>query len=351
MSFGRPDYALLARYLGGECTDAEVARVRTWLAEEQGNAVAFEAFEKLWRTAATHPTRVDVDMAWSRVEQGMNGPSERETVRGPVFMRGGRALPSRWSRVARIAAAITLVVGTGIVGRTVWRNMPHADAAAPTFNVVSTARGQRLAIRLQDGTLVTLAPSTTLRTPSTYGVRDRTVELDGEAMFTVVHDASRPFAVRTARALARDLGTRFVVRAYGSDARTDVVVAEGEVAVVAARAASDRSPADSLVVRPGEQVQVHGDGRVALIKNVPLDRYFGWTDGRLVFRDTPLDEVVAQISRWYDVDVRLTAGAVRSLPVTVAFEHQSAGEAVRSVAMLVGLAVSQTGGTYTLTSR
>jgi ferric-dicitrate binding protein FerR (iron transport regulator) len=111
------------------------------------------------------------------------------------------------------------------------------------------ARGHRPSLRLSDGTLVSLAPGTTLRTPSNYGTRDRIVEPEGEAVFTVTHDVSRPFAMRAPRVVATDLGTRFAVRAFAGDSTTDVVVAEGVVAVRPAHAVVPAQVADSVILK------------------------------------------------------------------------------------------------------
>jgi transmembrane sensor len=333
----RPDYALLARYLSRECTEAESVNVAGWLAADPANPAELAAFERLWRASATHPTRVDADAAWSRVEQAMNQEPAPWIERRPAFAVHRSA---RWWTPLRVAAAILVMVGAGLAGRAVWESVAKAPVApASTFNVISTARGQRLGIRLSDGTQVTLAPSTMLRTPSTYGTGERTVQLDGEAVFTVVHDSTRPFAVRTAHAVARDLGTRFVVRAYADDPATDVVVAEGEVAV------------GKVVIRHGDRARVERDGRLALTRDVPLDRYFGWTEGRLVFHDTPLSEVVVQLSRWYDADVHLASSAAASLPVTATFDNQSVDEALGRLALALGLELLRSGRTFTLRSR
>jgi transmembrane sensor len=333
----RPDYALLARYLGGECTEAESAQVAVWLAADPENHGELEAFERLWRASAAHPTRVDADAAWSRVEQAMNQEPAPRIERRPAFVVSRSA---RWWTPLKVAAALVAMVGAGLGGRAVWQSAVRSrEAPASTFNVISTARGQRLGIRLSDGTQVTLAPSTTLRTPSTYGARERTVQLDGEAVFTVVHDSTRPFAVRTARAVARDIGTRFVVRAYADDPATDVVVAEGEVAV------------GKVVIRRGDRARVERDGRLALTRDVPLDHYFAWTEGRLVFHDTPLSEVVVQLRRWYDADVHLASSAAASLPVTATFDNQSVDEAVGRLALALGLELSRSGRSFTLRSR
>src|SRR5206468_9531820 len=97
------------------------------------------------------------------------------------------------------------------------------------------------------------------RFPAQFGqVRD--VYLDGEAFFEVAHDARRPFAVHTARAVARDLGTRFNVRAYRDAADVVVAVAEGAVALKS----SQRLAADSVVLRQADVGRARPDGRLSV---------------------------------------------------------------------------------------
>ncbi|MFZ5623153.1 MAG: FecR family protein, partial [Gemmatimonadota bacterium] len=227
---------------------------------------------------------------------------------------------------------------------------------------VATRRGERLELRLPDGSLVHLAPQSTLRVPVAYGAGERRVSLEGAAVFTVTHDTTRPFAVHTARAVARDVGTRFLVRAYAGDAATDVVVAEGAVAVglPARRAAGDaarpsaRPRPDAVVVAAGARARVTRQEHVVVTPRVALDEYFAWTDGRLVFRDVPLAEVAAQLSRWYDVDVRLGAESLGRLRLTAsATEREAPEDVLRLIAasLDLDLQISHAGQTYTLRAR
>jgi len=196
---------------------------------------------------------------------------------------------------------------------------------------------------------VALAPASTLRISSAYGVHDRTVELEGQAVFTVTHDSTRPFAVRTAHAVARDLGTRFAVRAYGDDPRTDVVVAEGLVAV--ARSGGVQPASGSAVLRRGERARFEPGSGLAISRGVALDDYFAWTEGRLVFQDTPLREAAQQLGRWFAIDVRLGTQAIAARRLTASFRDEPAPEALRVVASVLNLEVSQVGNTYTLRAK
>jgi len=334
------DWNLLLRYVEGDCTQSERERLEQWLSEAPENAEVLAGVREAAALArkAVSPERSAAMLASLRRELAAR------RVTPPTFALAAR---SRWSTPLKIAASIVVVAGAGLAGRFLFRAPAERAATAPSFNVVSTTRGQRLSVRLADGTQVTLGPGTTLRTPSTYGVRDRTVQLEGEAVFTVTHDATRPFAVETRRALARDLGTRFVVRAYADDPQTDVVVAEGQVGVTKGRGAGG----DSLVLERGSRARVSADGALELTRNVSLDRYFAWTEGRLVFRATPLREAVAQLSRWYDIDIRLASNAIGAEPLDASFQDEPAPEALRIIAAVLKLDVSQSGRTYTLRAR
>lgn len=134
-------------------------------------------------------------------------------------------------------------------------------------------------------------------------------------MFTVARDASRPFIVRTSRAVAIDLGTRFVVRAYADDPVTDIVVAEGSVAALPAGPDSVSAAGDSLVLQRGQRARVARDGRMQFTARAPLEEYLDWTEGRLRFNGTPLRDAVRRLERWYDIDIRLTPDAVGDRPI------------------------------------
>ncbi len=356
-----PDTAVLARYLSGESTPDEALAVERWLRQDPANAQELQRLAAAWarpREIAEATSEPNVDAFWQRVRDRIDVPAPpqvevvkpgRGTSGAPRFILGAR---SRWAAAVKIAASIVVVAGAGLAGRSLLERQAK-PIAAPAYSVISTTRGQRLSVRLTDGTLVALAPGTTLRTPSTHGVRDRTVQLEGEAAFTVTHDAARPFAVATPRAVARDLGTHFVVRAYAGDPLTDVVVAEGRVAVGRGNSAAERLSPDSLVIARGERVRVDPAGRLALTKGVPLDRYFAWTEGRLVFQRTPLREAVAQIERWYDLDIRLASPELGEQGVTASFrDGEPASQVLQVIATVLKLEAEQTGArTYTFRAK
>ena len=158
------------------------------------------------------------------------------------------------------------------------------DRRADPF-VVETAAGVPRSMTLAGGTRIDLNGGTRLtldRNDPRHAVLDR-----GEVLFTVAHDAARPFRVEVGDATLIDVGTVFnVARDNGA---TTVAVAEGAVIYNPDREAVRLTPGKSLRA-------VDSEPRLVLGEALPAD-IGGWRRRRLVYDGTPLSEVAADLSR------------------------------------------------------
>jgi transmembrane sensor len=330
------DWERWARYLAGELPPAEAAELERRLAANPEEREELERVRLLWDAAASNRRTWDATAALRRIEAEPTGPTR--VIPLPTYYRedpaAGRRRAFDW---ARRAAAVLFVAGSlGGLGYLSTRPGP-SPVPTPTA-VVSTPTGQRASLTLPDGSQVLLGPASTMRYTIAADRGPREVSLEGEAYFTVVHDSTRPFTVTTPETVARDLGTRFLVRSYPGERATEVVVAEGIVGV------GDR------VLERLHRARIEGDGRIAVTRDVVLDEYLAWTEGRFVFRDRPLRDVARELSRWYDIDFVVPPewGAKR---VTARLHEQSAAEAADLIATSVRAVVVRNGKTYTLRSR
>lgn len=206
-----------------------------------------------------------------------------------------RRLSDLWMWAA--TAVTTAVVLFGAVS--MWRS---SDISWNTdVRDYTTAAGQRTQIRLPDNTLVELNVASQLRVPNDFGERDRRVYLNGEARFVVIADGRRPFIVETETATVEDLATVFNVRAYSQSGGTSVAVTEGRVSVAARLSAWD----DRAVVDANEVAVVTEDGATQVDRMLDSMQHIGWTREVLQFTDTPLNKVLAELSRWYGVDFKI----------------------------------------------
>ena len=173
---------------------------------------------------------------------------------------------------------------------------------------VITHLGERSQVVLPDGTKVWLNSASSVEYVAPFFSRERRVKMDGEAYFEVQHDAQAPFVVSTNGLDIKVLGTRFNIRNDDNDHRITTVLLEG---AVKAYASGDEKAAVRL--RPSQQLVFDTrTGAMRLTDEPSADRSINWIDGRFCFEHDTFAEIVAELKRYYNVDVRFMDDALRS---------------------------------------
>jgi ferric-dicitrate binding protein FerR (iron transport regulator) len=171
----------------------------------------------------------------------------------------------------------------------------------PVYNVIATPRGGQYQVQLPDGTRAWLNSTSSLRFPTSFSGKERTVILTGEGYFEVAKDPSRPFVVAVGAMKVTVLGTRFNIMAYGDEAVVKTSLVEGSVRV--------SSGDNGALLKPGQQAQLRaGDnnpvgGRIKIIEDADMEEALAWKDGRFRFNETDIESIMRQVGRWYDVDI------------------------------------------------
>jgi transmembrane sensor len=337
------DRELLERYLSGEASPEESARVEAWLAEDPERWARLSDLREDLADTALSDSAVDEAKAdaWARLTRRIGWDPGAVRRPRPRDRRVREFVPPTgrpWLRGWRLAAAVFIaVIGGSAIGVLLLRWRPTAPAV--TMRVATTKAGERAKFRLSDGTQVILGVASTLRYPVAFGSDSRDVSLEGEAYFDVVHDASRPFTVRAGDLVAKDLGTEFTVRAYPEDLRARVVVRKGRVAIrAAARAKGSREE----IVAAG-QLGLMVAGGEPIVEQADTAAWFAWTEGRLVFINTPLREAARQIERWRDVEIHLVPPDIGGEQFTTSFGDESASAILQVIGTGLHLEVIQTG--------
>lgn len=242
----------------------------------------------------------------------------------PDWRVAGRALGARAVRAPRrigwLVAAALVAAAVLVVARR--RSLRLTDGGAGEERTVVTRPAERAVVRLGDGTQIVVAAQSVLRYPAAHTGAAREVELIGEAYFEVAHDDRRPFVVHANGATISDLGTAFDVRAYPSDRRVRVVVADGRVAV--------RAAPDARIVDRGHLAE--WDTGAVTMRAVDPQRFVAWTTGELVFDATPLAEVTNDLTRWYGTAVIVGDASIAGRDFTGSFERESLDEVLAIIA-------------------
>jgi transmembrane sensor len=312
------NWETIGRHLAGEASPEESAEVQRWLAEHRGDA-EFVAIVERMRSELRVPS-VDVVGALRAVK------ARRVASRRLPWMAS-----TGWTnRLELLATAATILL---VVGVFAYRAIDRARGGAPEVTYLTDV-GQRDSVRLADGTMVLLGPSSRL------AVRDRDVELNGSGYFRVEHDARRPFTVRAAGSLIRDIGTEFAVDASGTDSAVRVVVSEGSVALSRGQ--------DVVTLGRGDVGRAGNVGRVEVYRGAASTDDLAWTRGELIFRDTPLPRVAMDLRRWYGVEVRVSDSTLRNRHFTGSFRNESRDRVLDVLALALGASLELRGDTAIL---
>ena len=237
----------------------------------------------------------------------------------------------------------SLGIGTGILGLAslAWvatTQFGGSSSGTPPMQRFAVANGQRAAVTLQDGTHVLLNGGTTLLVPRDLN-GSRTVELRGEAFFTVGHRASIPFIVQTVDARVTVLGTEFAVRRYATDHRMRVAVASGRVAVQRSTTGTSSRALVQEVLGAHMVAEVSDSGGIMLTSDSDTDveRATDWTRGRLVFRAAPVREVFPELERWYGVRIQLADSTLADQRITVTVTNEPPESILDGIALALGV--------------
>jgi transmembrane sensor len=322
------DSTLLARYLAGEASADERARVEAWIAADPAHGAEVERLRGVW--GARRRGEWDLDRAWARVSTRLDRETGAQVADLPS---SHRALLRRW---AALAASLVLVTGAFWL----WRALSPEPGGFPA--VVLTAAGERRALNLPDGSRITLAPRSELRVARPYGDGERRVDLSGEAWFEVRHDESRPFRVHAAKAIVEDLGTEFAVRAETGSSPVRVVVVSGSASL-----RREGDPAEAGVVLNARDVGVlAADGSAPTVeRHAAVEPLVAWQRGELIFEDSQLDSVAAELARWYGVVVRFGDSALAVRRLTATLHLDDLDEALQILRGSLGVQVQRLGDT------
>ena len=174
----------------------------------------------------------------------------------------------------------------------------HAGAGTSEvlYNTISTPRGGQYQVILPDGSKVWLNAASSLRFPSTFSGTERMVEITGEGYFEVAKNAAMPFRVKTGEIQVEVLGTHFNVKAYADEESVNTTLLEGSVKVVS------KAKAGALL-KPGQQATLKDNETAFRLSDVDVYHEVAWKDGLFDFDNDNIQDIMRQLSRWYDVEV------------------------------------------------
>src|SRR5690606_25147588 len=246
---------------------------------------------------------------WAAISSSIRSPRAGRT----------RALVT-WSSVG-IAACL-------LAGFAIYFGTEHTDhdpaSAQSVVHVVDEDKwivndaGDAKRVILDDGTRVTLEPSSRLNVSGEFGIGDREVHLEGEAYFEVVRDTLHPFLVRASGVTARVLGTSFRVKAFREDKDVVVAVSEGKVKVYTQQNGEDPESSTNVVLTPNQKIVYDREAETILRGIVENPRVVlpAQEVRRMRFEERPVTEILEALARLYNVEIEFDESSLSTCILT-----------------------------------
>jgi len=183
--------------------------------------------------------------------------------------------------------------GSAVVQEVNGEKKATIDAGKSEMNKLVIPYGKRSQLELSDGSKVWLNSGSVLEFPSTFSGKNREISLSGEMYIEVEKDEDKPFFVNIQGFQVKVYGTSFNITSYKDMKTQSVVLIEGSVSIIVA------ASKDEMFMMPDEMILLR-DNTHEKIK-VDVTKYISWKDGYLQMDKTPIDEVLKQIERYYNL--------------------------------------------------
>ena len=317
----------LTRLQSEDCTEEERRDFSAWLLKKTAHAQAYQEVQNFWQNLNTVEPLINQELVAAR--NYLQRPASQSRLFSP-----------------RLGWAFAVMVILGI--------SPYLYLNATT-QTYQTAKGERQTVQLADGSQIILNTDTQLNVH--YGFTSREVNfIQGEALFSVIHDEKKPFTVTAAKGVIEDVGTRFNVYQHDSQAATQILlsglekleyrgydsagiatVLEGEVQITTAENPTPRH------ITAGLQTSYNAQGQISPLEKTDVNNVTAWQTGKLIFKKQPLHEVLAQLARYHDVELQLSENTIQNLSVSGTFPADNLNLALNSISTALPIKFTQTG--------
>lgn len=300
-------------YIVGELEEGEKDRVEQWIAQSDDNTRYYHDLRNAWVDALLSGEKnslFDVTKGWNEFVSRIKAQQRRKTIK------------RRLIRVTSAAAA-AIVLFFGVY-----------HFLKPTAEIKKFEAAAIADLNLPDGSQVTLNKGATIKYPEKFLGNEREITIFGEGFFEVKTDKHRPFIVKAGQYRVEVVGTEFNVKKQ-ADQVYEVYVKSGSVLVYKAGARNNAKkllPGDFATLKPDGEKELKAVGR----------NYLSWKNQHLVFVNTPMNKVIKDLERCYDVNLKVNDPAINKERLTTHFKDKTLKEALDVIELIFNLNAEKT---------
>ena len=296
---------LILKSLKGDADEEDRKQLDAWTMENDRHSRLWSELKHTWDDICILNTNFDPDksLAWKQIVEKTN---ER-------YLKPHRKVHFIW----RIAAAACILALT-VIGISTLFKTPTPPTI--TYTQFATQQNKSL-VTLPDGTQVWLNANTTLTISNQFNQTERQVELEGEALFDVVHNPDIPFLVDMKNFQVKVHGTKFNVQSCDDQPETTVTLLEGLVSLH-----SEGHP--DLQLQPGNMaIYDRKSNEISVTPADPLTTL--WASHELIIEDKSLEETALLLANWYHIRIDVAPSLKNTHYYTITVRHESVAELLK----------------------
>lgn len=188
--------------------------------------------------------------------------------------------------------------------------IPHKNVSDTLIeNQIQTLRGMEYHITLSEETEIFMNAESHLKYPILFKGNSRIVSFHGEAYFNVAKNEECPFIIKIDDQELMVLGTSFNLRAYKDEPTIQVTLETGIVKM------------NNHLLHPGEQLTYNKIDKSITIKQVNTEEYIAWHNGKFLFRNERLEDIVKTLARWYNFEYEFINENIKNIRIGAYFER------------------------------
>ncbi len=308
---------LLEKYFKNNCSEEELKSILVWFKESATTPEGKALSEKIWDslTAEDEKSQVDFDLLLNQIHHQVN------------LMQAIKITHNRKEKILRVlmrAAAIFMlpILGFGLYVSFRYQAVKDNQVMVnQAYNEVWSSLDAITKVTLPDGSHVCLNHNSSLKYPATFSGNTRIVELQGEGYFEVATNDNMPFVVKAGGIDVRALGTTFNVMAYPDEDNIETSLIEGKIELQKVEPHGKETLL--LIMKPTDFAVFQKSSNELTLRTITDDRYFSWKDGKLVFNEEPMEEMVKKLSRWFNVEIEIEDPELNEFTYTATFIHET----------------------------
>lgn len=231
--------------------------------------------------------------------EGLKHQILSEILKETEFLEKNQNPPKKniWDNLSQLLKiAAVLVLGLLFSWYIYFQNAEHPVQTEIAYIEKVASLGEKLSFTLPDGTRVWLNSNSKIVFPSSFEDSTRTVELIGEGYFEVAKDETKPFKVLSKNSITTALGTSFNI-----DSKS-----EGEVKISLISGIVSIEDVDvsiyQKILKANEQILINKNFKIYEVKNFNSSKVIAWKDGKLIFENNTMNEVIQRLTEWYGVE-------------------------------------------------